>query len=88
MGSSKAQVAIANRLARVIYKILGGQTQYKDLGYMRGDPVEKQIETYVRKLKKLGVNIHHENHQMIVSVRKVKVDTSGVIQEQSISSAK
>jgi len=47
-------VAIANRLSRVIYKVLGGNTQYKDLEYMRGDPVEKQIETYVRKLKKIG----------------------------------
>ncbi len=80
-------MAIANRLARVIYKVLGGYTQYKDLGYMRGDPVEKQIETYVRKLKKLGVDIHHENHQMIVK-RKVTVDATGVIQEQTVSSAK
>lgn len=80
-------MAIANRLARVIYKVLRGKTQYKDLGYMRGDPVEKQIETYVRKLKKLGVDIHHENHQMIVK-RKVTVDATGVIQEQTVSSAK
>ncbi|MBN8538542.1 MAG: hypothetical protein J0M15_15945 [Deltaproteobacteria bacterium] len=80
-------MAIANRLARVIYKVLGGNTQYKDLGYIRGDPVEKQIENYVRKLKKLGVDIHHENHQMIVK-RKLTVDTTGVIQEQTVSSAK
>lgn len=46
---------------------------------MRGDPVEKQIEQYIRKLKSLGVNIRHENHQTIVSIRKVKVDDSGVV---------
>lgn len=75
--ANKAKVAIANRLARAIYKVLGGDT-YKDLGYMRGDPVEKQIEQYVRKLKSLGVEIHHENHQMIVK-RKVKVDDTGIV---------
>lgn len=71
-------MGIANRLARAIYKVLGGAT-YKDIGYMRGDPTEKQIEQIVRKLKSLGVDIRHENHQMIVSVRKVKVDSSGIV---------
>lgn len=74
--ANKAKVAIANRLARSIYKVLGGEN-YKDLGYMRGDPLEKQVEILVRKLKKLGVDIKHENHQMIVSTRKVKVDATG-----------
>lgn len=71
-------MAIANRLARSIYKVLGGEN-YKDLGYMRGDPLEKQVEILVRKIKKLGVNIKHENHQMIVSTRKVKVDATGIV---------
>ena len=71
-------MAIANRLARAIYKVLGGAT-FKDIGYMRGDPVEKQIEVLVRKLKNLGVDIKHENHQMIVSTRKVKVDQTGIV---------
>ena len=49
---------------------------------MRGDPAEKQIESLVRKLKSLGVDIRHENHQMIVnSVRRVKVDNTGIVQE-------
>lgn len=74
-------MGIANRLARAVYKVMGGAT-YKDLGYKRGDPAEKQIEQLVRKLKSLGVDIRHENHQMIVnSVRKVKVDKTGVYQE-------
>ena len=46
---------------------------------MRGDPVEKQVEVLVRKLKALGVDIKHENHQMIVSIRKVKVDQTGIV---------
>lgn len=74
-------MAIANRLARAIYKVLGGKS-YKDLGYMRGDPVEKQIEQLVRKLKSLGVDIRHENHQMITSIRKVKVDDTGIVLER------
>ncbi len=76
--ANKAKVAIANRLARSIYKVLGGAT-FKDIGYMRGDPLEKQVETLVRKLKKLGVDIKHENHQMIVSTRKVTVDSTGIV---------
>ena len=76
--ANKAKVAIANRLARAIYKVLGG-ANYKDLGYMRGDPLGKQVELLVRKLRKLGVNIKHENHQMIVSTRKVKVDSTGIV---------
>lgn len=71
-------MAIANRLARVIYKVLGG-ANYKDLGYMRGDPLEKQVEGLVRKLRSLGVDIKHENHQMIVSTRKVTVDQTGIV---------
>ena len=78
MGSNKAKVAVANRLARAIYKVLGGAA-YKDLGYMRGDPLEKQVENLVRKLRALGVDIKHETHQMIVSTRKVKVDDTGVV---------
>lgn len=54
--ANKAKVCIANRLARSIYFVLGGKS-YKDIGYMRGDPREKQIETLVRKLKALGVVI-------------------------------
>lgn len=78
MGANKAKVAIANRLARAIFKVLGGES-YKDLGYMRGDPVEKQIEQIVRKLKSLGVDIRHENNQMITSRRKVAVDSTGIV---------
>jgi hypothetical protein len=32
----------------------------------------------------LGVDIRHENHQMIVATRKVKVDDSGIVLESKI----
>ena len=80
MGSAnKAKVAIANRLARAIYKILGGAV-FKDIGYKRGDPHEHQVRRLVAQLKNLGVDIRHENHQMIVnSVRKITVDNTGIL---------
>jgi len=40
--ANKAKVAIANRIARSIYKILAGD-KYKEIGYMRGDPHEMKI---------------------------------------------
>jgi hypothetical protein len=58
--ANRAKVAIANRIARTIYKVLGG-ANYKDIGYMRGDPVEKQVEILVRKLKALGVDIKRKS---------------------------
>lgn len=77
--ANKAKVAIANRLARTIYKVLGGEP-FKDIGYMRGDPHEQQVRRLVAQLKNLGVDIKHENHQLIVnSVRKVKVDNTGIV---------
>lgn len=79
--ANKAKVAIANRLARAIYKILGG-APFKDIGYMRGDPHEHQVRRLVAQLKNLGVDIRHENHQLIVnSVRKVKVDDTGIVMQ-------
>ena len=77
--ANKAKVAIANRMARTIYKVLGG-APFKDIGYMRGDPHENQVRRLVAQLKNLGVDIRHENHQMIVnSVRRVKVEETGIV---------
>lgn len=79
MGSkNKAKVAIANRLARVVYKVLAG-SQYKDLGYMRGDPKEEKIKRLFTQLRALGVEVHGHTHQFIHASRKVKVDDSGII---------
>ena len=80
--ANKAKIAIANRLARVIYKVLGGDN-YRDLGYMRGNPNEEKIGILVRQLRNLGVDIRHKDHQMICSVRKVKVnkDTGEIVEQ-------
>lgn len=72
-------------MARAIYKVLGGRN-YKDLGYMRGNPNEEKIKTLVTQLKNLGVNIKHQNHELIYSTRKVKVDKeTGEITEEVVT---
>jgi transposase len=76
--ANKAKVAIANRLARAIYLILGGD-RYRELGYMRGDPHEQKIQKLVGQLRALGVDIKHVNHQMIVSNRKITVEKTGIV---------
>jgi len=76
--ANKAKVAIANRLARAIYLILGGD-RYRELGYMRGDPHEQKIQKLVNQLRALNVNIKYVNHQMIVSDRKITVEKTGIV---------
>lgn len=76
---NKAKVAIANKLARVVYKILAGAT-YKDIGYLRGDPREQKIQHYLKSLRALGVNISYHNHQIIESKRTFFVEASGLVQ--------
>jgi hypothetical protein len=76
--ANKAKVAIANKIARAVYKILSGD-KYKELGYMRGDPHEQKIRTLVNQLKALGVNVFHHNHQMIVSEKRVVVEQTGIV---------
>ncbi len=79
MGSkNKAKVAIANKIARVVYKVLAGD-EYKDLGYMRGDPREEKIKKLFTQLRALGVEVHSHTHQNIQAKRKVKVDDSGIV---------
>ena len=79
LGSAqKAKVAIANRLARAIYKVLSGD-KYKELGYMRGDPHENKVRGLVAQLKAMGVNVFHHNHQMIVSEKRVTVEKTGIV---------
>jgi hypothetical protein len=78
--ANKAKVAIANRLARAIYLILGGET-YRELGYMRGDPQEQKIAKLIGQLRAMGVDIKHVNHQIIVSDRKITVEKTGIILE-------
>jgi transposase len=76
--ANKAKVAIANRIARAIYKILAGD-RYKEIGYQRGDPHEQKVRALVGQLKALGVHVMHHNHQMVVSQSRLTVDDTGVI---------
>ena len=46
---------------------------------MRGDPKEHKIKLLIKQLKNLGVNVYHENHQVIASVRHVSVDPTGIV---------
>jgi hypothetical protein len=71
-------VAIANKLARVVYKVLAGD-KYKDLGYMRGDPREQKIKGLLAQLRALGVDVNNHTHQMIYSKRTVRVENSGIV---------
>ncbi len=75
--ANKAKVAIANRIARGIYKILAGDS-YKEIGYGRAKEHEDKIKILVNQLKALGVSIRHEGHEKIVSVKKLKVDSTGI----------
>ena len=76
---NKAKVAIANKLARVVYKILAGD-QYKDIGYMRGDPREQKIKNLLSQLRSMGVDINHCTHQKIYSKQTGKVEKSGIVE--------
>jgi len=75
--ANKAKVAIANRIARAIYKIIAGD-DYKEIGYARACENEDKIRMLVNQLKALGVSIKHEGHQKIVSHKKIKIDDTGV----------
>lgn len=75
--ANKAKVVITNRIARTVFKVLGGE-RFKDLGYCRAVEHEDKIRILINQLKALGVNIRHEGHQKVVSVKQLKVDTTGV----------
>jgi len=55
---------------------------YKELGYCRAMVHEDKIRIMINQLKALGVDIRHEGHQKVVSVRKLKVDTTGITLDQ------
>ena len=77
-------MAIANRLARVLYKILSGDS-FKELGLARASKNEIKIRNLLLQLKSLGVNIEHKNHELIYSTNKIKVDgdTGEIIEERT-----
>ncbi len=70
-------MAIANCIARVIYKIIAGD-KYKEIGYRRAIPHEDKIKILINQLKALGVQIRHEDHEKIFTMKKLKVDSTGI----------
>ncbi len=61
---NKATVAIANKLARVVYKIIKDEkVHFKDLGSDRGDVKLNQAKRLAQKLKKMGYDIKLEQVQ-------------------------
>ena len=75
--ANKAKVAIANKIARAVYKILAGD-KYKEIGYAKADENKDKIDKLIKQLKFLGVDVKHENHQKIVCKKKITIDDTGV----------
>ena len=46
-------MAIANRVARSVFKVLAGES-YREIGYMRAESDVKKINALVAKLRLLG----------------------------------
>ena len=51
--ANKAKVAIANRMARAIYKILGG-AEFKNIGYRRASENEDKIKNISKSVESVG----------------------------------
>ena len=64
--ANKAKVAIANRMARSVYKVLGGEN-YKELGYARGNPRnERRVKQVIAQLKNMGMSVRYESEEVVV----------------------
>ena len=74
--ANKAKVAIANRVARAVYKVIAGDS-YIELGYRRVVSDQRKINSLVTKLKLLGVKVRSEFHELVVT-ETVKVSAEGV----------
>ncbi len=68
---NKAKVAIANRIARVIYILIKyDNEEYKDIGHLRVDSTEKQINRSIKRLKNLGVKVNYYHHKKYVEAKR------------------
>lgn len=64
---NKALVAIANRIARVIYHLLSTPgLKYRDIGPQRVNGIEQQIKRKIGQLKALGLEVQYIMNQKIV----------------------
>lgn len=77
--ANKAKVAIANRIARVVYKVLGGSS-YKDLGYARGaERDERKIKNLLSQLRNMGLSVRKNDLEIIVSEQKTVTPSGEII---------
>jgi transposase len=71
---NKATVAIANRIARVVYHMIKNpEMPYRDLGALRVDDTEQQIKRKISQLKALGVEVEYHTLQKVTAMRTVEV---------------
>lgn len=79
--ANKAKVAVANRLARSVYKVLGGRP-YKELGYARGAGRsrrdERRVKNLFSQLRNMGFTVQKNVSEVIVS-ETIKVTSLGEI---------
>lgn len=76
-------MAIANRIARSLYHILGGN-KYRELSYSRAvqnQMTERKIKNLLAQLKLLGVSCRLEKQELIAT-NTTKVNTDGVALSQ------
>ena len=72
-------MAIANRITRSLYHILGGDN-YMELSYSRAiqnQMTERKIKNLLAQLKLLGVSCRLEKHELIAT-NTTKVSADGV----------
>ena len=63
---NKAKVAIANRIARAVYKVLAGD-KYKELTHNRVDTNEQEIKKLVHRLRLYGADVQYKSEKITVT---------------------
>ena len=66
---NKAKVAIANKIARVIYKMITDSTcdKFIDPGPVKAVNPQKKIKNLIQQLQRLGVDVEHHTKEKIVT---------------------
>ena len=77
--ANKAKVAIANRLARSVYKVLGG-ANFRDLGYARGaEKNERKVKNLMGQLRNMGLSVRRESLEVIVSEKSLVTEGGNIL---------
>ena len=71
---NKAKVAIANRIARLVYKMMiDPECYFKDQGQIKVKSPEQKIKNLIGKLSSLGVDIQYLTEQKIIAKNKIEI---------------